>query len=57
MIVTIKADITWEGQSAEVINGKSIKKIKAFLKDLTGAVDVDIIEQNAWDENDEDWKE
>lgn len=54
MIVTIRADITWE-KVGEDFAGQSEKKIKRSIKDMTGAVDVDIIEINTWDEDDEDY--
>lgn len=56
MIVTIKADITWDGKLAETINGQSEKKFKAFLKDLTGATDVEVNDWSVWEEDDADYK-
>ena len=56
MITTIRVDISWDGKLAKTINGQSEKKFKNFLKDLTGASDVDVIDWNSWDEeNDNNW--
>jgi len=52
---TIRSDITWEGKVAEMLAKTSEKKIKQTLKDLTGAVDVEIISVDCWDEDDEDY--
>ena len=49
----VRVDITWDGNLAKTIDGQSEKKFKAFLKDLTGAVDVAIIDWNSWEENDQ----
>ena len=58
MIVTIRADISWEGKLAQTIDGQSVKKFKSFIKDLTGASDVDVIDWNSWtEEDDEGWNE
>jgi len=53
MITTVRADITWEGKAGEAIGKTSEKKVKQTLKDMTGAVGIDIIEVNSWDEDDE----
>lgn len=53
MITTVRTDITWDGKAGEVIGKTSEKKVKQTLKDMTGAVDIDIIEVNSWDEDDE----
>lgn len=50
MITTVRSDITWEGAPAKALAGQSEKKIRKFLKDMTGAVDVDIIDVNSWTE-------
>lgn len=50
MITTVRSDITWEGAPAKALEGQSEKKIRKFLKDMTGAVDVDIIDVNSWTE-------
>ena len=56
MIVTIRTDLTWDGKLAKTINGQSEKKFKSFIKGLTEAIDVDVIDWNAWDEeDDENW--
>ena len=39
MIVTIKADITWEGMPKNFAT-QSDKKLRRTLKDITGASDV-----------------
>lgn len=56
MITTVRADLTWDGKIAKVINSHSEKKLKSILKETTGAVDIDIIDWNSWtEEDDEDW--
>jgi len=58
MITTIRADMTWEGKTAKALCNQSEKKLKTFLKQLTEASDVDIIEANSWDEEGDDgWDE
>lgn len=54
MITTVKTDLTWDGKAGNALSKASDKKIKQSLKDMTGAVDVDIIEVNSWTEDDED---
>lgn len=54
MITTVRSDITWDGPIAKVLSQTSNKKIKATLKDMTGAVDVDIIEVNSWEEEEDE---
>lgn len=54
MITTVKSNLTWDGKMAEVISKTSEKKLKQTLKDITGAIDVDIIDVNSWSEDDED---
>lgn len=52
MIVTIKAELTWSGMS-KAFAEQSEKKIKKVLKEMTGADDVEILEIDAWDEDEE----
>ena len=52
-IVTIRVDLTWEGKQAQAIDGQSEKKLKMFLKQLTGASDVYVINCNSWDDDNE----
>lgn len=54
MIATVRSDITWDGKIAETLSKTSEKKIRQTLKDMTGAIDIDIIEINSWLEDDED---
>jgi len=54
MITTVRSDLTWEGTPGKALSRQSEKKIVKTLKDMTGAVDVEIIEVNSWDEDD-DW--
>ena len=56
-IATVRTDLTWGGKQASMIANQSEKKLKTFLKDLTGAEDVDIIDVSSWDDLDEDWDE
>jgi len=56
MITTLRTDMTWDGAVGEMLHRQSEKKIKQALKDMTGAVDVDIIDANSWDE-DEDYED
>ena len=53
MMVTIRADLTWEGKPAKAIGQQSEQKLKKFLKDLTGATDVYIVNWNSWDSEEE----
>ena len=55
MISTIRVDLTWEGVPKEFCN-QSEKKMKKTLKELTGAVDVDIIKWDSWDEDDDEYE-
>ena len=50
MIVTVRADLTWEGMNKNFVN-QGEKKLQRSLKDMTGADDVEIIDVNAWDED------
>lgn len=54
MITTVRSDITWDGPVAKALSQTSNKKIKATLKDMTGAVDIDIIEVNSWEEEEDE---
>ena len=54
MITTVRSDLTWDGKVADVLGKTSEKKIKSTLKDMTGAVDVEIIEVNSWDDDDDE---
>ena len=53
-ITTVRADLTWEGRVGDMLATTSEKKIKQTLKDMTGAVDVEIISIDSWDEDEED---
>lgn len=54
MITTVRSDLTWDGKIAETLSKTSEKKIKQTLKDMTGAMDVNIIEvRRRKDEEDE----
>lgn len=57
MITTVRTDMTWNGAVAEMLKRQSEKKIKQTLKDMTGAVDVDIIEINSWTEEEDEMDE
>lgn len=50
MITTVRSDLTWDGKIAETLSNTSEKKIKQTLKDMTGAMDANIIEVNSWTE-------
>ena len=55
MITTVRSDLTWDGKIAETLSKTSEKKIKQTLKDMTGAMDANIIEVNSWaEEKDEE---
>ena len=54
MITTVRADLTFEGLAGKAMASQSEKKVKRFLKEITGAVDVEIIEVNSWNEDDEE---
>ena len=54
MITTVRTDLTWDGKVGDMLNKTSEKKLKQILKDMTGAVDIDIVEVNSWDEDGED---
>lgn len=54
MITTVRTDLTWDGKAGDALSKASEKKIRQSLKDMTGAVDVDIIEVNSWTEDEED---
>ena len=54
MITTVRTDLTWDGKVGDMLNKTSEKKLKQILKDMTGAVDIDIVEVNSWDEEDND---
>ena len=51
MITTIKTNITWEGVPAKAIFEKSEKKIEGALKEMTGAIDVEILDIDSWDDD------
>lgn len=53
---TVRADITWDGKIAEVLRSANERSIKDSIKDMTGAIDVKIIEVNSWNEED-DWED
>ncbi len=53
MITTVRTDLTWDGKVGKMINDTSEKKLRQTLKDMTGAVDAEIIEINSWDEENE----
>lgn len=54
MITTVRSDLAWDGKIAETLSKTSEKKIKQTLKDMTGAMDVNIIEvRRRKDEEDE----
>lgn len=53
MITTIRNELTWDGKTAETLAKTSEKKVKQLLKDLTGAVDVEIISIDSWDEDED----
>ena len=50
MITTVRTDLTWDGKVGKMLNDTSEKKLKQTLKDMTGAIDADIIEVNSWEE-------
>lgn len=54
MITTVRTDITFDGAAGKALSQQSEKKIKKMLKDLTGAIDVDLIEINSWDEDEDE---
>lgn len=54
MITTIKSELTFDGKTAETLARTSEKKIKQTLKDMTGAVDIEILSVDAWDEDGDD---
>lgn len=54
MITTVRTDLTWDGKAGDALSKASDKKIRQSLKDMTGAVDVDIIELNSWSEDDDE---
>lgn len=56
-ITTIRSDMTWEGKVGDTLAKTSEKKIKQALKDMTGAVDVEIIDISSWDEDEGDYDE
>jgi len=53
MIVTVRTDLTWEGVSRDFAK-QSERKFENSIKDMTGAVDVEVIDWNVWDEEDID---
>lgn len=53
MIVTVRADLTWEGVPRE-FNNQGEKKFKKTMKELTGAADIEVIDWNSWDEDKEE---
>lgn len=52
MIVTVRADVTWENKNNQFAN-QSIKFFEKLFKTLCDAQDVNIIEVNAWLEDEE----
>ena len=54
MITTINSDMTWEGAPAKALHDQSEKKIKKFLKEMTGAVDVEIHDVSSWEEDEDE---
>ena len=53
-ITTIKNEMTWDGKVGDMLAKTSEKKIKQTLKDMTGAVDVEILGVDSWDEDEND---
>lgn len=53
MIVTVRADITWEGKNKQFAN-QSEKFFKKLFKTFCEAQDVEIIKIDSWFEDDED---
>lgn len=53
MITTVKSELTWNDKTGEMLSKTSTKKVKQLLKDLTGAVDVEIISIDSWDEDED----
>ena len=53
MITTVKSELTWNDKTGEMLSKTSTKKVKQLLKDLTGAVDVNIISIDSWDEDED----
>lgn len=52
MTVEVNVKITWDGMSKDFAN-QSEKKMKRAIKEMVGASNVEIIEVNAWDEDEE----
>ena len=46
--------MTWEGKVGDTLSRTSEKKIIQTLKDMTGAVDIEILSVDSWDEDDDD---
>lgn len=55
MITTIRTELTWDDKAGEVLGKTSTKKIKQMLKEMTGAIDIEIISIDSWDEDNEDY--
>ena len=53
-ITTIRSDMTWEGKVGDILANTSEKKIKQTIKDMTGAVDVEILSVDSWDEDEDE---
>ena len=54
MITTIRTDITWDGAAGKALSNTSDKKIRAMIKDMTGAIGVEIISVDSWDEDEDE---
>lgn len=57
MVTTVRSDLTWDGQVGKALSKTSEKKIRQTLKDMTGAIDIDIIEVNSWSESEDEAEE
>lgn len=53
MITTVKSELTWDDKAGEMLAKTSTKKIKQLLKQMTGAIDVEIISIDSWDEDED----
>ena len=53
MITTVRSELTWNDKTGETLAKTSEKKVKQLLKDLTGAIDVEIISIDFWDEDED----
>lgn len=53
VVTTVKSELTWDGVVGKMLSQQSEKKIKNVLKDMTGAVDVEINDISSWDEEEE----